>query len=170
MRVDLYGPNGLANVVYEGLDKVETPNSSETPATNINTELGKGITPDLAVGLQNSGPDATEKQVAFNLISGKLNPQMFPVFVNDKGEVVLNSKVLYDTEKGQFPQWLQLGKEIMNNVGFKKGADVIDIFQNNKGQFVLPARAENKWGNVLDWASRIGKTLLMFTPLSPLVK
>ncbi len=171
MRVELYGTNGLSNVVYDGLEKMETNHSSDAAVnTNINTDLGKGITPEVAASLQASGPGAGEKQVAFNLVSGKLDPQLFPVFVNNKGEVVLNSKVLYDTEKGQFPQLLQLGKDVMNNVGFKQGADVIDIIQNNKGQFVLPTKSEGKWGNVLDWASRIGKTLLMFTPLSPMVK
>ena len=169
MFVDLYGPDGLSNVVYEGLEKKE--GSSEQPgADQPAADLGKGLTQANLAELQGSAPTGDEKQVAFNLKAGKLNPQLFPVFVDEKGQVVLNSKALYDPEKGEFPKWLKLGREVMNNVGFKQGVDVIDIIQNNKGEYVLPTKSAGKWSNVLDWATRIGKTLLMFTPLSPMVK
>lgn len=181
MQVELYGTKGVAGAVYDYLNQVptdahteETHSSSETPSGGAadmakTAELGQGITPEIAKSLQGSAPGPGEKPVAFNLTGGKLNPQMFPVFVDDKGQVVLNTKVLYDPTKGEFPQWLQMGKDIMNSVGYKKGADVIDVVQNSKGEFVLP-KLEGTWGKVADWAGRIGKTLLMFTPLGNLLK
>lgn len=164
MRVPLFGPEGLANIVYDGMEKAPETSSSQTPqkeALPHNDELGAGITPEVAMGLRGSVPEAGEKQVAFNLKSAKLNPQLFPVFVNEKGDVVLNTKVLYDHEKGQFPQWLQLGKEVMNVAGFKKGVEVIDVVQNSKGEFVVPTQKNSTWGNVLDWAGRIGQSIIM---------
>lgn len=177
MQVTLYGQDGLAGAIYDALDQVpNTPGQKEPSSTDLPsaqegvTDAGKDITPEVAAALRGSAPKEGEKQIAFNLQNKNgLNPQLFPVFVNEQGETVLNTKVLYDPEKGEFPKWLQMGREVLNRAGVQKGVEIIDVVQNPKGEFVIP-KVEGKWGQVLDWATRIGKTLLMFTPLAPMVK
>jgi hypothetical protein len=104
------------------------------------------------------------KPFVFNFKGQLLDPSMFPVVVDDKGGVKLDFSKWYDAKTGKFPQYLQLGKEVMNDVGFQKGVDIIDLVQNSKGQFTLPQNSQKKvvWQKIGNVAQKIGKVLFSF--------
>jgi len=104
------------------------------------------------------------KPFVFNFKGQLLDPSMFPVVVDEKGGVKLDFSKWYDPKTGKFPQYLQLGKEVMNDLGFQKGVDVIDLVQNSKGQFTLPQNSQKKvvWQKIGNVAQKIGKVLFSF--------
>lgn len=173
LRIAMYSRNGLAPVVAEELEKIEEAENKKSktdpPAemTTDNQSTGNQAASKTDGGIQGNGLTAAgtgdmTKQIAFRMLDGKkLDLSMFPVFVNEQGNVVLDTKKIYDPNKGSFPQWLQLGKEVANAAGFKKGVEVIDVVQKGDGKFEIPAKSGINWSKVGEWAGKIGKFLLM---------
>jgi hypothetical protein len=56
---------------------------------------------------------------------------------------------------------MQLGKEIMQDLGLKKGVDVIELVQNANGQFTIPQDSKKKavWQKIGNVAQKVGKIL-----------
>lgn len=104
------------------------------------------------------------KPVVFTFKGKQIDPSMFPVIVDDKGNVKLDFSTLYDTKTGKFPQYVQLGKEVMQDLGLKKGVDIIELVQNAQGQFTIPQNSKKKavWQKIGNVAQKIGKVLFSF--------
>lgn len=90
---------------------------------------------------------------------------MFPVVVDENGKVEFDFSKIYDTKNGKFPQFAQLSKEIAQDLGFKQTVEVIDLIQNAKGQFTIPANQKKKifWqklGNVMQKVGRVVFSIL----------
>ena len=100
--------------------------------------------------------------MALNFLNTKkVDPQLFPVVYDDKGNVVLDMKKVYDPTKGKFPQWLATGRNVMKQVGFNKGVEVIDVIQNADGKITLANTNRNKtWQKIGNTAMKVGKFLL----------
>ncbi|MFQ3575228.1 MAG: hypothetical protein SNJ77_02215 [Cytophagales bacterium] len=151
MRVPLYQKNGLAPAVYEEVEKVvekeykveETPVVVQEPVTAKDT--------------------AEFKQFAFRINGKKVEPSMFPIVSDEKGNVLLDYSKLYDPKKGDFPKYLQLSKDILETTGFKKGVQVIDLIQGQDGKLVVSEEVKKKinWSKVGNVLSKIGKVALM---------
>lgn len=161
MRVPLYDENGLGPVVVKGMEEHEAAHPEQKAEVS---PLVGGTQASLGNSLVASNGVAGEgmKNVAFNLLNGKLNPQMFPVVYDKEGKVVFDLKKIYDPSKGQFPKLLQAGKEIMGAAGFSKGTEVIDIIQQSDGKFVLAdTQKSSTWQKIGNIAATVGKFLLM---------
>lgn len=101
------------------------------------------------------------KPVVFTFKGKQIDPSMFPVIVDDKGNVKLDFSKIYDPNTGKFPQYMQLSKDIMKDLNLKKGVDVIELVQNAKGQFTIPQSNQKKaiWQRIGNVAQKIGKVL-----------
>ena len=104
------------------------------------------------------------KALVFNFKGKQIDPSMFPVIVDEQGNVKLDFSKWYDGKTGTFPKYMQLGKEVMNDLGFKKGVDVIELVQNSNGQFTVPQNNNKKvvWQKIGNVAQKIGKVLFSF--------
>jgi len=166
MRVPLYANNGLAPAVVGALPEV--PEGAKAPDTTANpgamvTMGAKGSSASEADVAAAADDNNTTKPLALR-IAGKFEPSMFPVIVNENGDVLLDSKKLYDPTKGKFPKILQTGKAVAEQLGFKKGVEVIDVVQDAAtGHFKIADANKSKvnWKKIGQVAGKIGKFLLM---------
>lgn len=165
MRIPLYASNGLAGAVADQLPGTTpaTPSNPTpvTPAANGDSSQRAMSQTSLPAGAAAINGD---KPVAFR-IQGGYDPKLFPVIVDEQGNVQLDMSKIYDPKKGQFPKIMETGKDLMNAVGFKKGVDVIDLIQNKAtGQLTIASNSTNKkgvnWGKVGNTILKVGKVLL----------
>lgn len=156
MRVPLYSSNGIAPIVMDEVkeitDKIDSASKQQNPTPpTTQSDTSKSV----MVG--------SNKKIAFNLNGKKIDPSMFPLIVDEKGNLVFDFSKVYDINKGQFPKYLQLSKDVMNSLGFKKGVEVIDLVQGKDGKLVINEKTKSKlkWDNIKRIATQIGKFALM---------
>lgn len=144
MRVPLYQTDGLAAVLHDEVVKKRGEQYRVADAENTG-----GINPEA---------------LAFNLGGKKIDPALFPIIVDENGNLLLDMSKVYDPKKGVFPKILQVGKNILSELGITKGVEVIDVISAENGKIVI----DNKHVKKIDWkkvgsvAASIGKFLLMF--------
>lgn len=156
MRVPLYANNGIAPLVV-------------SPAKEMIDSISKASGSRMEIGQDSEPKPSSEtqeqlKNVVFNLNGQKFNPSMFPMIVDEKGNVVFDFTKIYDPKKGQFPKYLQLGKEFLNNAGFKKGVEIIDLVQNSDGKLTINPDEKKKttFGKILGVLGKVAKFALAF--------
>ena len=172
MRVPLYAKNGIASAVIE-----EVPQTIQQQARIIKEESGAVVSeaPDAtAKPAANARMVSSSSAAAFTSENGKpivftmegktVDPSMFPVIFDQKGEVVLDMSKIYDPNKGQFPKILQASKDVLKTAGFQKGVEIIDLVQDKAtGQLKLSDLNKTKinWGKIGSTAGKIASFLLM---------
>jgi hypothetical protein len=159
MRVPLYANNGVAPLLIEPakeiMDSISRASQARTEGTSQDTS--KNI-------LQNTLPNEQLKNVVFNMNGQKFNPSMFPMVVDEKGDLVFDFTKIYDPKKGQFPKYLQLSKDILSNLGAKKGVEIIDLVQNSDGKLVVNTEGKKKTtlGKIFSTLGKVAKFVLTF--------
>lgn len=148
MRMPIYGQKGVAGVFEE---------------EDLNNAKKRNGYREVANALVPTGEDVIDgsKPFVFNIKGKQIDPSMFPVVVDDNGNIQFDFSTLYDTKTGKFPQYVQMSKRFMDDIGFQKGVDVIELVQNGKGEFKLSKNNKKgvfwqKLGNV---AKGLGKFL-----------
>ena len=172
LRMPIYASNGLAPAVVDNQKtavntdplKATDPNkgtSGQTTAQTGTNTANNGALPHNAADLINDG-----EKILFNLGGKKFNPSMFPVITDEKGNVLLDMKKIYDPNTGQFPKIVQASKDMLAALGNKKGVQIVDAVQNqmSTGKIVLTSASKSKinWSKIGSTAAQIGKILLMF--------
>lgn len=146
MRMPIYGPDGLSNVFEEkDLATARQRNGFKTAAPNTNL-------------VDTSGGDVVDgsKPIVFNLKGNEIDPSMFPVILDDNGNVQFDFSTIINGVNGggALPQYVQLTRDILESFGNQKAVDVIDMVQSGKGAFKLTGNSKKRvfWqrvGNVL---------------------
>lgn len=183
MRVPLYAKNGLAPAVIENVPAtvqeqskkmrrasaegaVATDTESQ-PVTETVSPASAAVTPasmKKTAAHTNSLTTESGKPIVFNVAGKAIDPSMFPVIFDQKGEVALDMSKLYDPNKGQFPKILQSSKEVMKNAGFQKGVEIIDLIQDKAtGQLKLADTNKSKinWSKIGNVAGKVASFLLL---------
>jgi len=166
MRIPLYTNNGLAPAVVSELPEVpegaKAPDTASNPGAMVTMGVKGGTASETDIAAA-SAANNTTKPLALR-VAGKFEPSMFPVIVSENGDVLLDSKKLYDPTKGKFPKILQTGKDVAEQTGFKKGVEVLDVVQDAAtGHFKIASGNKSKvnWKKIGQVAGKIGKFLLM---------
>lgn len=155
LKMPIYGEAGLASAFSnEDLSAARKKGGVKNESETLTSEM---VATDAEV-VDGSKP------FVFNFKGKQIDPSMFPVIVDEQGNVKLDFSKWYDGKTGTFPKYMQLGKEVMNDLGFKKGVDVIDLVQNSNGQFTVPQNSNKKvvWQKIGNVAQKIGKVLFSF--------
>lgn len=150
VRIPLYSNSGLASVFGEKeIEHAQRKNGYKS-ASNLMPQ-GETKIEDL---------DPT-KPLVFTLNGQKIDLSLFPVVVDDNGQVQFDFSKLLQTKTGSFPKYLQLSKDIMKEVGYDKGVNIIELIQTGKGEFKLPQKKANGkfWKTVGNIAKTTGKIL-----------
>jgi hypothetical protein len=151
LKMPLYGNNGLANTFDEpSMRTAKKKNGFETSEMLAQTDETSGQ------GIDGSKP------ILFNIENNEpLDPSMFPVILDDNGKVLFDFSKIYNPNKGTFPQYLQLTKDILQAYGNDKGVDLINIVQTGKGQFKIPENSSKNvfWNKVARVAQDVGSVL-----------
>ncbi|MCK4661499.1 MAG: hypothetical protein KAT68_01430 [Bacteroidales bacterium] len=165
MRVSMYDNNGLAPAVYDEVtndDADEQTSDNETEDVNETTENEQT---DVQETNETNVDDTqeTEDNFVFNLNGQAYDPTMFPLIVDENGEVLLDFTKIYDPAKGKFPKFLKQSKDILKDAGFKKGVEIIDVIEAKNGKLIVNAITKKKfnWDKIGKSLAKIGKTLLL---------
>lgn len=153
MRVPIYGNKGIAGAFNEAelralKQRAGIPETITHSNESIHDASGNYI-------IDGSRP------FIFNFRNQQFDPSMFPVIVDEKGNVVLDFSKWYDFNSGKFPQYLQLSKEILQETGVQKGVDIIELVQKSNGQFTISPDSKKRvvWQKIGNVAQKIGKVL-----------
>jgi hypothetical protein len=155
LRMPIYGKVGVASAIENNDIAMAQKKMGLAPMSAMNAAENFSAGDEVVDG---------SKPVVFTFKGKQIDPSMFPVIVDDKGNVKLDFSTLYDTKTGKFPQYVQLGKEVMQDLGLKKGVDIIELVQNAQGQFTIPQASKKKavWQKIGNVAQKIGKVLFSF--------
>lgn len=149
LRMPIYGQESLANTMDDNiLNQLKKKNGFVDANINSENENGEGI--------DGSNP------ILFNIEnSDKIDPSMFPVIVDEQGKVLFDFSKIYKLKDGKFPQYLQMGKDILQSLGNQKGVDIINMIQTGTGQFQIPNKSSKKvfWQKVGNIAQNVGAAL-----------
>lgn len=149
VRMPLYNKNGIASVFGE---------NEIAQAQLKNGFKAAGLIPQ-------NGQDAPildpNKPVLFQVDGKAIDLSLFPVILDDNGQVQFDFSKLLNTKTGQFPKFLQMGKEILQTAGYEKGVNIVELIQSGKGAFKLPKiKTNNKfWQTLGTIAKTTGKVL-----------
>lgn len=136
------------------------------PASYDNMRRANGM--ENAVDLAAAVADATgivdgDKPLVFNLGGRQIDPSMFPVIFDENGKVLLDFSKIYQ-QTGKMPKMLGLTKEILGDLGVKKGVEIIDLIQNAATGKITLADPSKKgkvnWAKIGNIAGKVGKILL----------
>ena len=174
LRMPLYATNGLASAIYDNIPGTggttngtnsaagTASGNGQTLATNINNATNTAA--NVSNTVSNAVSDA--QKLVINLGGKKFDPSLFPVVLDDKGNLLLDFKKLYDPTTGTFPQIIQASKELMNDFNLKQGVQVVNAIQDklSTGKIVISNDTVKKinWSKIGNTAATIGKILMMF--------
>lgn len=147
MQAPMYKTSGLAPAVIDA----------------IPLKSGSELTPGSASNPGNilAGDDPA---FIFNMAGKVFDPSLFPMIVDEEGNIILDLSKIYDKNKGDFPKILQLSKQILQEMNVKKGVEIIDVMDAFDGKIVVNKEIKKKinWDKVAKTIGSIGKILLMF--------
>jgi hypothetical protein len=149
VRMPLYNKNGIASVFGENeIAQAQLKNGFKTA----------GLMPQNGQGAPILDPN---KPLLFQVDGKAIDLSLFPVILDDNGQVQFDFSKLLNTKTGQFPKFLQMGKEILQTAGYEKGVNIIELIQSGKGAFKLPKNKTNGkfWQTVGTIAKTTGKIL-----------
>lgn len=140
MRVPLYEKDGLAPAVVD--DKKITPPTPPVP-TPTNDDIPEFI--------------------GFDLDGKKYDPALFPLIVDEEGNVLADLSKIYDPQQGKFPKILKSSKEILEAAGMKQGVDLINVISAQDGKIVVSTDAKKKfnWDKLFSTATKISKFIML---------
>ena len=161
LRMPIYAQNGLAPQLIDQLPTSAPSQTAAAPVADTATAVAnmrKGLAEQAAA----KGP--APKSIAFNLGGKPFDPTMFPVVTDSAGNVLLDTRQLYDPTTGKFPQYLKTSKEILAQLGIKKGLDLLNVLDAKDGKIRLDGTASAKfpWQKILNTIKTVGKLLLLF--------
>lgn len=151
LRMPIYGKESLATSLDEqSLSQARAKNGFEKSPllAEENAETGEGI--------NGSNP------ILFNLEnSGEIDPSMYPIVLDYNGKVLFDFSQHFRLKEGKFPQYLQMGKDVLQAFGNQKGVDIINMIQTGKGVFKIPEKSSKYvfWNKVARIAQDVGAAL-----------
>jgi len=147
MRVPIYEQNGIAPAIYQDIPSLKKTTTVSDVVNQIPDEI----------------KDQALQGLAFNMGGKKFDPSMFPVIVDENNNLVLDLSKLYDINSGKFPKILSTTQELLKDLGYKKGVEVLNVIKTEKGKIVVDNKSLKKvnWQKIGQVAGKIGKFLLM---------
>lgn len=159
MRIPLYETDGLAAALYDELPNVN----------NKNLQIQNNISDNLQqTDVANSDQNIIPNGLVFNFNGKKFDPSLFPLIVDQNGNIILDLSMLYNPKEGKFPKILSSTKDIFQELNFKEGTEVIDVIQSYDGKIVVDGDSVKKhtwWSNFTNIVKKglnVGAQILKF--------
>jgi hypothetical protein len=150
MRVPLYGQNGLANAIFDGI-----PNQSAYQVESKYSSVEE---------MSEEAKNALLGSLVFDYKGQKIDPSMFPVIIDENNNLLLDLSKLYDPKKGKFPAYINASRDLLEGLGYSEGVNFIDVLATEPGLIkVDTGKAKNiNWAKIGEIAGAVGKFLLLF--------
>jgi hypothetical protein len=164
VRLPLYG--AIAPIIHPMLpdappvDPRRTYDEAETvtPA-DISADLRHSDPDDQAAAGGNDSPKV-KPQYILHFKDGKFDPSLFPVLVDEKGNVILDMSKLYQHLPPDVLKYVDLSKDLMDVFNFPEGVELIEAIQRGDGTITVKTDKNKKFNKFLKDAVRVGKVLL----------
>jgi hypothetical protein len=151
MRVPMYSRNGIASAIYSEVE--EQSRKAMGGKNEINF-----------AGDNNSEVDISSiSDLVFNFNGKEYSPSMFPIILDENDNILLDFSKYYDPKSGKFPKIVSGAKEIIDAVGSKKGAQIIDVIESFDGKIKIDNSKISKkinWQKIGKVATTIGKVVV----------
>ncbi len=148
MRVPIYEENGLASALQR---KIGEKGQKATMGMN-EIKFPEGNPEEIKM--------ENLSDLVFNFNGKEYSPSMFPIIMDENNNVLLDFSKYYDPKTGKFPKLLAGSKEILDAVGSKKGAQVIDVIESFDGKIKIDNSKISKkinWQKIGKVATTVGK-------------
>lgn len=151
MRVPLYDKGGIAPAIYKNVEQ------SSKKAT-----MGKTTIPFVkGDSVEINTNELTD--MVFNFNGKEYSPSMFPIIMDENNNILLDYSKFYDPKTGKFPKIVSATKDIINTIGSKKGAQIIDVIDSFDGTIKIDNSKLSKkinWQKVGKVATTVGKIVM----------
>ena len=157
LQIPMYGQKGIANAVKDEAIKAVAKQYGKAEATNPFANPSKEES-----NKPSASNESIPEKIAFNLQGQTFNPSMFPVVLDDKGNVQFDFSKYYQ-QTGKMPQIVKESKALMQMLGVKKGVEILDVVEAGKGVIKLTGDSQakvSKWAKFGQGAWKVGKALL----------
>ncbi|MCH8553839.1 MAG: hypothetical protein LAT76_01690 [Schleiferiaceae bacterium] len=160
MRIPLYQQDGLAPVVYqEAVNQMNKQYKSGGAATSpVGGQQTSGATtsPGSGATTGNSSP------FAFNFNGRSIDLSLFPVIIDERGNLVFDLTRIYDPRTGQFPRIMQTTRDVFEALEYKQGIEVIDVIDAFDGKIVVDSKKTKgiNWSRLGRIAGQVGSVIL----------
>ncbi|MCX7954925.1 MAG: hypothetical protein N3A01_07020 [Bacteroidales bacterium] len=147
LRVPIYSKDGLAPVFYNEIEKTK----KSITVSDIVNEIPQEVKDQVLNG------------IVFNMGGKRFDPSMFPIVVDENGNLIFDFSKIYDLNSGKFPKIVQTTEELLKEFGFKKGVEILNVIKAENGKITIdtPSAKKVNWQKIGDTAAKIGKFLLM---------
>lgn len=176
LRMPMYeARNSLGAALYPEVSAMKARMAGGNPASQAGSQTTGDMKarradamPDVGHSDAGQGPSSGNRLEEYNpFVFNIRNPQnfdpsLFPVILDDNGNVVVDFSKIYDPQKGKFPQLLSLSKEAMQTFGWKEGEQVVDLIAAGNGKLQVAPGQKGKinWNKVLNTVTDIGRFIL----------
>lgn len=148
MRVPIYEKNGLASALERKIGE-----TGKKATMGMNQIIFPEGNPE-EIKIENIS------DLVFNFNGKEYSPSMFPIVLDENNNILLDFSKYYDPKTGKFPKLLAGSKEILEAVGSKKGAQIIDVIESFDGKIKIDNSKISKkinWQKIGKVATSIGK-------------
>lgn len=170
VRMPLAGVDGLAPILIDDVLKKpdpipDTPPAKPAPPTKLPPVDGGG---DEAKPAPPSGDPAPgtgfvpddAPQFVLDFKGQKFDPRLFPVIVDEQGNVVFDYAKVYAQYGGQIATYVDLSKKLAEDLNWRKGVEIIEAVQDPNGKIRVDTAKHPKLNNFLKKAWTVGKVAL----------
>ncbi len=160
MRIPMYQQNGLAPAVYqEAVNQMQKQYKSgeEAPVTAGQQQTsGTTSTPSSNAAANNTSP------FAFNFNGRTIDLSLFPVIIDERGNLVFDLTRIYDPRTGNFPRIMQTTRDVFEALEYKQGIEVIDVIDAFDGKIVVDSKKTKgiNWSRLGRIAGQVGSVIL----------
>jgi hypothetical protein len=164
MQINMYGDGSLANALHEELQSKDYASRNIEAKLPPPSETSVAMVAPVSEPLEDIAPNPKkDKPLAFLLNGKALDPAMFPLIMDEKGNLLVDMSKMYDPKKGgKFPRIMQAGKEIMGAAGFQKGVEVVEVIEASGGKLTVDtSKSKVNWKQIGNTLAKIGKFLLL---------
>ncbi|WP_367391669.1 hypothetical protein [Lewinella sp. LCG006] len=179
VRMPLYGAGSLADLV---IDEVKAKNKTTGTASSIPEpeptpeeleEFTTTVFKTLPTATSEGGKIVLERpadgtpvkevripKIAFDFKGAKIDPALFPVIVDQDGAVLFDFSELYEKVNREYGLYLNLAREVLDQLQAQKGVEIIEAVQTSRGVFQVRIDESTKKGRFWKGVLRVGKKVL----------
>jgi hypothetical protein len=164
-RIQLHGNNGLAPILHDDVEKRRRSEDqgSVSPAPGIVPANPVPATPERSA----SGEEVLfgTPQFVLNFPDGQFNPALFPVIIDENGNVLVDFAEIYKQLPPEVLQYVTIGKEAMERLKMQGGVEIIEALQGKDGKIKIKTDKHPKLRKFLQDAFKVGKIILPIATL-----
>ena len=162
VRMRLYDQGGLAPAIepflplskYEKVQVNELPGRTsqrQSPVQITGTTAGRPGTTQVLLPLGDTSA------LLLNFDQNKYNPSIFPVLVDEEGNVLLDLSEKLEKSKKEYQKYIEMAERVSKDTNFRKGIEMVEAIQNVDGTIrIANVKKKAKLKKILNILKEVG--------------